>query len=397
MSKDWDLVPLANILTERKESPQIEDLIGGNTPIIEKIRFNDGKIYLREDGKTKTNMILIRPGDLVISGINAAKGAVAIHGANRKNNIAATIHYSSYIVNREEADIKYLWWLLRSKKFKEILLEYLPGGIKTELKAKRFLPVPIPLPPLEEQRRIVAKVEELAGKIEEARSLREQTIKENYTLYDSFAKKIFKTYLPNQITIEKLVGRKNLKNGKSIKVTHQTTEIACLKLSAMRDGLIDCTDSKPIPMTKNEAEPYLVNNQDVFIVRGNGSKHLVGKAGVVRNYVEGTIFPDLFIRVPLNCEKTLPSFFVAWWNNPFMREKIRDVAKTTSGIWKINQGHIASLSIPILPIEEQERIVAYLDRLQSKVDEMKRLREQSLQEIDSLLPSILDKAFKGEL
>ncbi len=63
----------------RKETPQIEDLISGKTPIVEKIQFSNGKIYLREDGKTKTNMILIRPGDLVISGINAAKGAVAIH------------------------------------------------------------------------------------------------------------------------------------------------------------------------------------------------------------------------------------------------------------------------------------------------------------------------------
>ena len=80
-----------------------------------------------------------------------------------------------------------------------------------------------------------------------------------------------------------------------------------------------------------------------------------------------------------------------------MREKIRDLAKTTSGIWKINQGHIASLSIPVLPIEEQQRIVAYLDHLQSKVDEMKRIREKALQELDALLPSILDKAFKGKL
>ena len=50
-----------------------------------------------------------------------------------------------------------------------------------------------------------------------------------------------------------------------------------------------------------------------------------------------------------------------------------------------------------ITLSEQQRIVAYLDYLQSKVDEMKRLREKSLQEINALLPSILDKAFKGEL
>ena len=80
-----------------------------------------------------------------------------------------------------------------------------------------------------------------------------------------------------------------------------------------------------------------------------------------------------------------------------MRDKIKEVAKTTSGIWKINQGHIASLSIPVPPLPEQRRIVAYLDNLQAKVDEMKHLREQALKELDAMLPSILDKAFKGEL
>lgn len=113
--------------------------------------------------------------------------------------------------------------------------------------------------------------------------------------------------------------------------------------------------------------------------------------------MEGTIFPDLFIRVPLDPNQILPLFFVAWWNSPLMRDKIEEAAKTTSGIWKINQGHIASFSIPVLPLPEQHRIVAYLDRLQTKVDEMKRMREQAIKELDALLPSILDKAFKGGL
>lgn len=58
---------------------------------------------------------------------------------------------------------------------------------------------------------------------------------------------------------------------------------------------------------------------------------------------------------------------------------------------------IRMLPIPVPPLPEQHRIVAYLDELQTKVDKMKRLREQAMKELDALLPSILDKAFKGEL
>lgn len=149
-------------------------------------------------------------------------------------------------------------------------------------------------------------------------------------------------------------------------------------------------------MTLKEAEPYLIRSQDVFIVRGNGSKDLVGQAGLVKNCPEGTIFPDLFIRVPIS-EEVLPSFFVAWWNSPIMRDQIEEIAKTTSGIWKINQGHIASLSIPVLPIKKQHEIVTYLVSLQNKINCLQHLQSKTSTELDALIPSILDKAFKGEL
>jgi len=80
-----------------------------------------------------------------------------------------------------------------------------------------------------------------------------------------------------------------------------------------------------------------------------------------------------------------------------MQAKIKDAPKTTSGIWKINQGHIASFSMPVLPLEKQRRIVTYLDNLQAKVGALKKLQAETAEELDALLPSILDKAFKVEL
>jgi len=165
----------------------------------------------------------------------------------------------------------------------------------------------------------------------------------------------------------------------------------------MRGGKVRCDDTKPVPLSMAEAAAFQVREGDVFIVRGNGAKHLVGRAGKAAETRPGVIFPDLFIRVPLDHHVLDPDYFVSVWNSPRMRTKIEEAAKTTSGIWKINQGHIAAMSIPVPPLAEQRRIVGYLQGIQSKVDTLRRHQAETGAELDALLPAILDKAFKGEL
>jgi restriction endonuclease S subunit len=250
---------------------------------------------------------------------------------------------------------------------------------------------------LSEQRRIVARIEELGAKIEEARGLRRQAEEEAEAILGAATLPIFDSNREAMINVEQMVGRYNLRNGKSLKATDESSEISCLTLSSLRQGTVDCNNTKPVPMTEAEAKPFLVRSQDVFVVRGNGSKQLVGQAGLVQDQPERVIFPDLFIRVPLDISRILPRFFVAMWNSKPMRDNIEATAKTTSGIWKINQGHIASFSFPLPLLSEQRRIVAYLDDLQAKVDSLKRLQAETSAELDALLPSLLDKAFKGKL
>jgi len=178
MANGWQTVKPGEVLIERRETPSPESIETGEISIVSKIGFNEGKIELRNETKTKTGMILIHPGDLVISGINAAKRAIAIYSETAQKPIAATIHYGAYISNKERVDIKYLWWFLRSAAFRDIVQHHIPGGIKTELKAKRLLAVPVPLPSLTEQRRIVDRIDALAGRVAEAQSLRKEASKE---------------------------------------------------------------------------------------------------------------------------------------------------------------------------------------------------------------------------
>jgi type I restriction enzyme S subunit len=173
MSTVWATVQLGDILKERRETPSDTDLLSEDIRIVDKVSFNDGKIHLRQSQETKTGMILVQPGDILVSGINAAKGAIAIHKEDAQKPIAATIHYGAYQADKLKACPRFLWWMLRSNFFRSLLSKHVPGGIKTELKSKRLLPIPIPLPSLQEQQRIVTQLDFVADKLEQAKKVRQ--------------------------------------------------------------------------------------------------------------------------------------------------------------------------------------------------------------------------------
>jgi type I restriction enzyme S subunit len=73
------------------------------------------------------------------------------------------------------------------------------------------------------------------------------------------------------------------------------------------------------------------------------------------------------------------------------------LGKTTAGQIGVSGADAKSFIIPVPPVDEQRRIVDYLDSLQVKMDALKKLQAETTTELNALLPSILDKAFKGEL
>ncbi len=396
MSKAWPLVPLREVLTERQEVPPDDALASGQIRIVSKVGFNDGRIQLRADSQTKTGMILIRPGDLVVSGINAAKGAIAVYGEENTQPIAATIHYGAYIPNKERIDVRYLWWLLRSGTFRDLLLEFVPGGIKTELKAKRLLPIPVPFPIPSEQRWMVIRIEELAAKIEEARGLRRQTVEEAEALVVSFITRALEGISLNDCLGDVLLEKP--RNGWSARCDNAETGIPVLSLGAVTGFRYRKSQFKRTSEPTSSHAHYWLKDGDLLITRSN-TPELVGHVALYDGSPSPCIYPDLMMRLAVNEERADKQFVHCWLRSVPVREYIGRAAKGTSPTMKkISQGAVMNIPFPSdLSLPEQRRIVVYLDDLQAKVDTLKRMQTETAAELDALLPSVLDKAFKGGL
>lgn len=151
----WHPTKLSEFLTEREGRIKHENANQLGLQRIKKIDFS-GAIHLDAETDTKTDMIRVKSGDLVISGINAAKGAISVYQDDA--DVLATIHYSSYEFNADRISVDYLKWFFKSPEFSELLKEQIPGGIKTELKPKHILPLQIKIPRLLEQEVIAKKL-----------------------------------------------------------------------------------------------------------------------------------------------------------------------------------------------------------------------------------------------
>ena len=151
---EWKKVRIGEFLTERQGRYKPNDNAIATYKRLDKIDFS-GTAHISEK-PSKTDMIVVQPGDLVISGINVAKGAIAVYQGTEP--VTATIHYSSYIFDDSVIDLEYFKYFVKSPAFIETLKKQVKSGIKTEIKPKVFLPLEISLPDLPTQKQIVKRI-----------------------------------------------------------------------------------------------------------------------------------------------------------------------------------------------------------------------------------------------
>ena len=103
------------------------------------------------------------------------------------------------------------------------------------------------------------------------------------------------------------------------------------------------------------------------------------------------------IRILILLDYISPSWFLQFWNSPFMRSQIENAAKTTAGIYKINQTDIRSFNVPLPPLAEQEEVSAMVDEQLSKIEALQKWCETELTRSAALRQSVLKDAFAGQL
>ncbi|HDM78929.1 MAG TPA: restriction endonuclease subunit S, partial [Deltaproteobacteria bacterium] len=254
----------------------------------------------------------------------------------------------------------------------------------------------IPLPPLPDQRRIVARIEELMERVREAKRLRAEAQKDADLFMQSALAEVFSKLPPARIPLSEILSEKP-RNGWSPRCDNAPHGIPVLKLGAVLGFRFNPSEIKRTSLPVNPKAHYWLTKGDILISRSN-TLDLVGHAAVYPGEPYPCIYPDLLMRIRVKSSIANPQFVVYWLQGMEVRTYIRERAMgASSTMKKINQADVCSLPFPKIEIEEQRRIVAYLDQVQKQVTALKQAQQETGSELQRLEQAILNQAFKGEL
>ena len=393
MNSPWKIAKLGEVIRQRKEFITIDDLKEYKRC---RVQLHAKGIVLRdfiEGARIKTKQQqLCQAGELLVAEIDAKVGGYGIVPEDLAGAIVSS-HYFLFEIDEARLNRRFLDYFIRTPYF---YVQVLARGSTNyaAIRPHHVLEYEIPLPSLSEQQRIVARIEELAAKIEEARGLRQQA-KQGVDVVLSLCINII-CYESGHSLVPFGEVLTEAKNGIYKPSVFWGRGIACIRMYNINGPSLNINNLQLLDVTDEEFETYGCHDGDLIFNRVN-SRELVGKTGLVtRDYPDCT-FESKNMRLRVDRSKVLSAYAAIILNSNHTRSYYLEVLKQQCGMATLNQTHVKSIPFSLPPIKEQGRIVAYLDDLQAKINALKSLQKQTTAELDALLPSILDKAFKGEL
>ncbi len=335
-------------------------------------------------------------GDAIIVSAVGARCGKAFLATGRWSAIANT-----HIIFPKSIDIEYLYYVLNNENW-----WVKSGSAQPFVAVKDSLSRPFALPPLAEQHRIVQCVDGFYSRLDEVREKALNAIsclEEEYQaiLHDSFTGKTTQKWrIKNNVDepwkempLSSLVT--DIRYGTSEKSDYGNTGTPVLRIPNIEEGTVNFSDLKFLSGELDNSS-HEISENDILIIRSNGSRDLVGKCALVPKLEGKYAFASFLMRIKTN-ELIDPRYLVLYINSAMARRQLFVKAKSSSGIHNINSRELGAVRILVPTIEEQKEILKVADKLLDGVKNAIATTESVLENIESLKRTIVEKAIRGEL
>jgi len=261
-----------------------------------------------------------------------------------------------------------------------------------------LLKIEMPVPPLPEQERIVARIEELFSQLDAGVETLKKTKAQLEVYRQAVLKEAFDSiessfYHPLRAAI--LGSPQNgLYKPKSDYCDNGTP---ILRIDGFYDGFILSDYSfKRVNLSAEEIERYRLELGDLVVNRVNSMPYL-GKCALVRSLIEPTVFESNMMRIKLDTDKVEGDWITYYLSSHSGRKELTKNAKQAVNQASINQTDVGNALVPIPSINEQKRLVTVIESRLSVCDSIEQTVDTALQQAEAMRQSILKDAFEGRL
>lgn len=392
MSK-WPLVPLGELLRQYKEYIEVPE--AKIYPKLSVKLYGKGVTLDTPTDGTSLKMKrhqLARAGQVILSEIWGKKGAIGFV-PNEGEGALCTSHFFLFDVNRDRLLPRWLEYVFKANYLQE-QLDYEAKGTTgyAAVRPAHLSKATIPLPPLEEQRRIVARIETLAGKIEEAKRLRRETQAESEVFKQKQMEEVRAWLLqkhPDHVRLGDIAKVTSGGTPSRANPAYWDGEIPWIKTGELLDGDISKAEEHITELAVENSSAKLFP-PDTVLVALYGQGQTRGRTG--RLLISATTNQACAAILP--CKGLRPRYIQYWLRSLYreMRENSHGGAQPN---W--NGQMIKEILISVPSLEVQDRIITDLDGVISGLARLGNAQRETGRELNALLPAILDRAFKGEL
>lgn len=354
---------------------------------------------IRPFSEIKKGYTVFREGDVLFAKITPCmeNGKIAV-ARGLHNGVGCGSTEFHVLRPRSGVDPHYIYHFVSSARFRAEAAHHMTGAVGQKRVPTAFLEhCEIPLPDLDEQRRILAELEKQFSRLDEAVA----NLKRVKTSLRRYKAAVLADALEGTLAGDTSGWRatclgtiaSSVRNGISIKpIGERGTRI--LRISAVRPMALDLDDVRYVAQPPEAVESFRLGAGDVLFTRYNGSVDLVGVCAAVPELPEPTVYPDKLIRVRVPSDVLLPSFLVIAASTGEARAFIGSRVRTTAGQAGVSGADVKAIPLRVPPLGEQHRIVAEVDRRLSIVREVEAEVDANLKRAHALRQAVLAKAFR---
>ena len=396
----WPVVALSEVAETRLGKMLDKGKTTGLTkvPYLRNVNVQWGRIdthdlLTMELGDHERDRFGVQAGDLLVCEGGEIGRCAIWNGSNSYVAFQKALHR---VRVGDSLETRFLRHLLQHHADTGVLARLSTGSTIAHLPQQQLRRVPVPLPPIGEQRRIVEILEDHLSRLDAADqyvtdSLRRQAAFSTARLQQLIWKQ------PFELTTVAEVLREPMRNGRSDRASDAPNAIRTLTLTAVTRGDFGEHNTKLTSTSAEVARGLWLEPGDVFVQRSN-TPELVGSSARYDGPTSWAIFPDLLIRLRPDESRMDSRFLAAALRSARAHRSLRSRARGLAGSMpKVDQRAVGETVIPLPPRDRQDEIVAHLDEMQDAGARMRDASVSALRRSAALRRAVLAVAFEGKL